>query len=76
MLDVSGFMTVLPLGLDEKSTRSFFAATRDLRDAMEVRFGRRFPGLSMGMSGDFVQAVMEGSTMVRIGSAIFGPRYH
>lgn len=76
MLDVSGFMTVLPLGLDEKNTRSFFAATRDLRDAMEVRFGRRFPCLSMGMSGDFVQAVMEGSTMVRIGSAIFGPRYH
>ncbi len=74
MLDVSGFMTVLPQGLDEKRTRALFAAARELRDRNEVRFGRLFPCLSMGMSGDFIPAVMEGSTMVRIGSAIFGTR--
>ena len=75
-LSLGGFMTVLPLGLDESGSRSLFAKLRDLRDAMEERFKRRFRDLSMGMSGDFEYAVMEGSSVVRIGSAIFGERDH
>ena len=47
---------------------------RELRDETESRLGLSLPVLSMGMSGDFEYAVMEGSTMVRIGSAIFGGR--
>lgn len=73
-LSLTGFMTVLPLGLDEAGSRALFAELRDLRDAMEERFGRRFMDLSMGMSDDFEYAVMEGSSVVRIGSAIFGER--
>lgn len=73
-LSLTGFMTVLPLGLDESGSRSLFAKLRDLRDVMEERFGCRFRDLSMGMSGDFEYAVMEGSSVVRIGSAIFGER--
>lgn len=74
-LSLTGFMTVLPLGLDEAGSRSLFAKLRDLRDSMEERSKCRFRDLSMGMSGDFEYAVMEGSSVVRIGSAIFGERY-
>ena len=73
-LDLKGLMTVLPLGLDERGTRMRFASMRELRDETESRLGLSLPVLSMGMSGDFEYAVMEGSTMVRIGSAIFGGR--
>jgi PLP dependent protein len=52
-----------------------FSQLRDLRDACAMRFGdSMFRELSMGMSGDFEIAVAEGSTMVRVGSAIFGER--
>jgi hypothetical protein len=73
-LDLKGLMTVLPLGLDERGTRSLFASMRELRDRLRSRLGIDLPVLSMGMSDDFEYAVMEGSTMVRIGSAIFGRR--
>ena len=51
-----------------------FARLRELRDDLERRTGAALPELSMGMSGDFEAAVEEGSTMVRLGSAIFGDR--
>jgi PLP dependent protein len=52
-----------------------FSQLRELRDACAMRFGvGMFRELSMGMSGDFEIAVAEGSTMVRVGSAIFGER--
>ncbi|MGB4210071.1 MAG: YggS family pyridoxal phosphate-dependent enzyme [Thermovirgaceae bacterium] len=73
-LDLKGLMTVLPLGLDERGTRTLYASLRALRDETQSRLGLSLPILSMGMSGDFEYAVMEGSTMVRIGSAIFGDR--
>jgi hypothetical protein len=53
--------------------RSYFRRLRELRDKLQ----RRFPDLkelSMGMSGDFEVAIEEGATIVRIGTAIFGPR--
>ena len=69
-----GFMTVAPFEASEKELHAIFAGLRELRDRMEVRFGRKFPELSMGMSGDFEIALAEGATMVRVGSAIFGHR--
>jgi hypothetical protein len=48
---------------------------RTLRDEAERRLGLRLPELSMGMSGDFEVAVEEGSTLVRVGTAIFGARH-
>lgn len=75
-LDLKGLMTVLPLGLDERKTRMLFAAMRQLRDETQSRFGLPLPVLSMGMSDDFEYAVMEGSTMVRIGTALFGRRQY
>ena len=45
-----------------------------MRDDLEARLGIKLPELSMGMSGDCVQAVEEGATLVRVGTDIFGPR--
>jgi len=73
-LALDGLMTVGPLVETAEAARPGFARLRGLRDEAERRLGRRLPELSMGMSGDFEVAVEEGSTMVRVGGAIFGPR--
>jgi PLP dependent protein len=65
-----GLMTVAPAGGDP---RPAFARLRELRDGLQVRVGG-LPDLSMGMSADLEAAVEEGATMVRVGTAIFGPR--
>ena len=73
-LEVRGLMTMAPYVDDESVLRGTFRRLREIRD--EVR--RQDPGvgaeLSMGMTNDLALAVEEGSTMVRIGTALFGPR--
>lgn len=73
-LDVRGLMAVPPLAEDPESARPHFRALSELRDRLSDRFGRAFPELSIGMSHDFEVAVEEGSTEVRIGTALFGSR--
>jgi PLP dependent protein len=73
-LALDGLMTVGPAVEVAEAARPGFARLRGLRDALEPALGRRLPELSMGMSGDFEVAIEEGSTMVRVGSALFGPR--
>jgi len=51
-----------------------FTETRRLRDEAQQTLGRELPILSMGMSADFEAAVSAGSTMVRLGQLLFGPR--
>ena len=76
-LDIIGLMCIPPIGPDAESARPWFAALREMRDALEIEFGVKLPALSMGMSGDFGVAIEEGATHVRVGSAIFGKRsYH
>ncbi len=75
-LRVQGLMTLAVNDPDRDAVRSCFRRLRELRDAMAAK---RIPGiamerLSMGMSGDYDLAIAEGSTEVRIGSAIFGDR--
>lgn len=72
---VDGLMTIPPFDGNHETARACFRQLRDLRDD----FARRHPGLnlrelSMGMSGDFEIAIEEGSTLVRIGTALFGAR--
>jgi len=67
-LSLRGLMTVAPHLEDAEATRPFFAALRQLAEAHGLQ------ELSMGMTHDLEQAVEEGSTMLRIGTAIFGPR--
>ncbi len=73
-LDVRGLMAVPPYDPDPEKSRPFFRRLRALRDTLAARYGRPLPELSMGMSHDFAVAVEEGSTEVRIGTALFGPR--
>src|SRR5262249_770117 len=75
-LQVRGLMAVPPLAANPEATRPYFRLLRDLRDQIAQR---RLPGvqmdvLSIGMSHDFEVAIEEGSTCVRVGTAIFGER--
>ena len=75
-LELRGLMTVPPFTDDPEGARPFFRKLRELRDTLAAR---RLPAigigvLSMGMSHDFEVAIAEGSTCVRVGTAIFGER--
>jgi len=74
-LTLCGLMTMAPYDPDPEASRPYFGALRGIRD--QIRDGNAdLPdlGLSMGMSGDFEVAIEEGATIVRVGTAIFGPR--
>lgn len=73
-LRLTGLMTMAPYADDPEEARPYFARLRELRDEASARSGLVLPELSMGMSGDFGAAIEEGSTLVRIGTALFGPR--
>jgi hypothetical protein len=75
-LELKGLMAVPPFLDDPEDVRPFFRQLHTLRD--EARragiVGQQFSDLSMGMSNDFEVAIEEGATLVRIGTALFGPR--
>ena len=75
-LSLEGLMTMPPYFDDPERARPYFTALRELRNKIiaENSGGIRLKELSMGMSGDFEVAIEEGSTAVRIGTAIFGKR--
>ncbi|HUV29591.1 MAG TPA: YggS family pyridoxal phosphate-dependent enzyme [Acidobacteriota bacterium] len=73
-VNVSGLMTVGPLTDDEARIGAAFARCRKLFEKGRSLAGDQFDVLSMGMTGDFPIAIREGSTMIRIGTGIFGPR--
>jgi uncharacterized pyridoxal phosphate-containing UPF0001 family protein len=71
-------MTIAPLGAtpDESAAHAerTFASLRRIRDDLAERFGTPLRELSMGMTGDLVPAIAAGSTLVRVGTALFGAR--
>jgi len=74
-IPLRGLMAIGPHPATEFERRASFAALRKLRDDCAQRFALPgFTELSMGMSDDFVEAILEGSTMVRVGTALFGER--
>ncbi len=76
-IQVCGLMTIAPIVEQAEQARPVFASLRALRDALRERFPTQTENLtqlSMGMSDDFEIAIAEGSTMVRLGRAIFGGR--
>ncbi len=74
-LALRGLMTIGPYPASDAQVRAAFARLRALRDAARAQCALPdFTELSMGMSTDYVQAIHEGATMLRIGSAIFGSR--
>jgi len=73
-LEVQGLMTVPPWSAEPEKARPHFRRLRELKRECEQVLGAPLPHLSMGMSGDFEIAIEEGATIVRIGTALFGPR--
>jgi pyridoxal phosphate enzyme (YggS family) len=73
-LDLAGLMCIPPFLENIEEVRPHFVKLRKLRDELQVKLGLQLPVLSMGMSHDFDVAIEEGSTEVRVGTAIFGLR--
>ncbi len=73
-IEVHGLMAIPPWSPLPERSRAAFRKLRELKSACEERLGAPLPHLSMGMSGDFEVAIEEGSTIVRVGTAIFGER--
>lgn len=73
-IEIHGLMTVAPWTPEPEKVRPVFRRLRELKIECEKILGAPLPHLSMGMSGDFEVAIEEGATMVRVGSALFGPR--
>lgn len=71
-LELRGFMTMAPLGTSAEDARPVFVAMRELAEAMRSRYpDATLDELSMGMTNDYVAAIEEGATIVRVGRAIF-----
>lgn len=73
-LRLKGFMTIAPLSDNPSVARHAFARLRELLEQINRNFGLKMRELSMGMTGDLDYAIMEGSTCIRVGTALFGPR--
>jgi PLP dependent protein len=73
-LQIQGLMCIPPFDPNPERSRPYFRKLRDLRNELQRSGGLPLPQLSMGMSHDFEVAIEEGSTIVRVGSAIFGQR--
>jgi PLP dependent protein len=73
-LELAGLMCIPPFRENPEEARPFFARLRTLKEQLESRLGIQLPVLSMGMSHDFEAAIQEGSTEIRVGTAIFGTR--
>lgn len=73
-LAIEGLMTIAPLPPDLESARRSFETLRRLRNQLEERLGLHLPELSMGMTFDLEAAIFAGSTCIRVGTALFGPR--
>jgi pyridoxal phosphate enzyme (YggS family) len=73
-LRVEGLMAIAPLSSDPAVAQRTFATLRELRDRLAAQTGAPLRELSMGMSGDLAAAIAAGSTMVRVGTALFGTR--
>lgn len=75
-ITIEGLMTIAPFVDDEKTVRDAFARCRRLQERLISQYpDLDFSVLSMGMSSDYQWAVQEGSTLLRVGTALFGSRY-
>ena len=73
-LRIEGLMTIAPLSRNLDLAAKCFERLRILRDTLSDKCGCSLPELSMGMTGDMIQAIEAGSTLIRIGTALYGER--
>lgn len=70
-IEVVGLMNMAPLGVDEQALSELFTGVVNIRDELEEKFDCTLKEISMGMSGDYREAVVAGATMIRIGRKLF-----
>ena len=73
-LEISGIMTMLPLGIPKTTLRDYYKKTCKIKNKIKESVNGNCNNLSMGMSNDFEIAIEEGATHIRIGTALFGAR--
>lgn len=73
-LQVRGLMAIPNPDAHQETTRNSFRQMRELFEKLQINASTHWDTLSMGMSGDYAIAIEEGATMIRIGTALFGPR--
>jgi len=73
-LEIHGLMTIAPWAPEPEKSRPVFRQLRELKSECEQILGAPLQHLSMGMTGDFEVAIEEGATLIRVGTALFGPR--
>lgn len=71
---LSGIMTILPFGKSKSENKKLYKKTKELQKKIQKDFAPLCKNTSMGMSGDYAEAVESGATHIRIGSALFGKR--
>ena len=75
-LELRGLMTMPAPDQDERETRRVFARLREMQERLKLELNApQIDQLSMGMTSDYAWAILEGATMIRVGSAIFGARH-
>ena len=72
-ITLEGIMTILPNNIDKKKRNQLFTKTKQITEKISKDYNRRLE-ISMGMSGDYVDAIKNGATIVRIGSKLYGRR--
>lgn len=70
-LDIVGLMNMAPFGIEERKLRELFLNISEIRDELEREFNCELKEISMGMSGDYKEAVVAGATMIRLGRILF-----
>src|SRR6185369_2681063 len=73
-IEIHGLMTMAPWTPEPEKVRPIFRQLRELKQRCDELLGAPLPVLSMGMTGDFDVAIEEGATLIRLGTALFGPR--
>ena len=73
-LQIDGLMTMAPFAAEAEASRPYFRELRLLRDELASERDIPLTHVSMGMSGDFEIAIEEGATLIRVGTALFGPK--
>lgn len=71
---LKGIMTILPQGKSEEENKKLFIQVQRLQKEIQKKYAPQCTDTSMGMSGDYVEAIKAGATHIRIGSALFGKR--
>lgn len=72
-LSIEGIMTILPINLDDNSTKKHYNDTRRLKEKISATINKKLE-LSMGMSSDYIIAVSCGASIIRVGTKLFGER--